>query len=41
MRRDFAANVSHELRTPLTVIKGYLETLRDHSDELPDMARER
>ena len=37
MRRDFAANVSHELRTPLTVIKGYLETLRDHSDELPDI----
>lgn len=37
MRRDFAANVSHELRTPLTVIKGYLETLRDHSDDLPDI----
>jgi len=35
MRRDFAANVSHELRTPLTVIKGYLETLRDNSDDLP------
>lgn len=37
MRRDFAANISHELRTPLTVINGYLETLRDHSDDLPDM----
>ena len=37
MRRDFAANVSHELRTPLTVIKGYLETLRDHSNDLPDI----
>ena len=35
MRRDFVANVSHELRTPLTVISGYLETLRDHSDNLP------
>lgn len=37
MRRDFAANVSHELRTPLTVIKGYLETLRDNSADLPDI----
>ncbi|OEY65767.1 phosphate regulon sensor histidine kinase PhoR [Marinobacter sp. X15-166B] len=35
MRRDFVANVSHELRTPLTVISGYLETLRDHGDDLP------
>ena len=35
MRRDFVANVSHELRTPLTVITGYLETLRDHGDDLP------
>ena len=35
MRRDFVGNVSHEMRTPLTVISGYLETLVDHSDELP------
>ena len=35
MRRDFVANVSHELRTPLTVITGYLETLRDHGEDLP------
>ncbi len=35
MRRDFVANVSHELRTPLTVITGYLETLRDHGENLP------
>ncbi|MDG1938055.1 MAG: phosphate regulon sensor protein PhoR [Pseudomonadales bacterium] len=34
MRRDFVANVSHELRTPLTVITGYLETLRDHGEDL-------
>lgn len=33
MRRDFVANVSHELRTPLTVLKGYLETLDNHSDQ--------
>ncbi len=35
MRRDFVGNVSHELGTPITVIKGYLETLIDHFDELP------
>lgn len=35
MRKDFVANVSHELRTPLTVIKGYLETLSDFSNEVP------
>ncbi|MCP5161284.1 MAG: phosphate regulon sensor histidine kinase PhoR [Hahellaceae bacterium] len=35
MRKDFVSNVSHEMRTPLTVISGYLETLQDHSDELP------
>tara|TARA_R110002049_G_scaffold185213_7_gene353468 strand:- start:860 stop:2143 length:1284 start_codon:yes stop_codon:yes gene_type:complete len=35
MRRDFVANVSHELRTPLTVISGYLSTILDNSEELP------
>jgi two-component system phosphate regulon sensor histidine kinase PhoR len=38
MRRDFVANVSHELRTPLTSIKGYVEALRDESDD-PDARR--
>jgi two-component system phosphate regulon sensor histidine kinase PhoR len=33
MRREFVANVSHELRTPLTVIAGFLETLRDETDQ--------
>lgn len=36
MRQDFVANVSHELRTPLTVLAGYIETLLDTEDELPD-----
>lgn len=35
MRKDFVANVSHELRTPLTVIAGYLETMLEHTDEMP------
>ncbi len=39
MRRDFVGNVSHEMRTPLTVISGYLETLVDHGDELPEKWR--
>ena len=30
VRRDFVANVSHELRTPLSILRGYIETLRDH-----------
>jgi two-component system phosphate regulon sensor histidine kinase PhoR len=30
MRRDFVANVSHELRTPLSILRGYIETMRDH-----------
>jgi two-component system phosphate regulon sensor histidine kinase PhoR len=36
MRQDFVANVSHELRTPLTVLAGYIETLLDTGDELPE-----
>ncbi len=39
MRRDFVSNVSHELRTPLTVITGYLETLIDNADSLPERWR--
>jgi two-component system phosphate regulon sensor histidine kinase PhoR len=35
-RTDFVANVSHELRTPLTAIMGYLETLMNEVDRLPD-----
>jgi two-component system phosphate regulon sensor histidine kinase PhoR len=36
MRRDFIANVSHELRTPLTVVGGFLETLQDMEDAIPE-----
>ncbi len=36
IRKDLIANVSHELRTPLTMIKGYAETIRDLSGEIPE-----
>jgi two-component system phosphate regulon sensor histidine kinase PhoR len=39
MRRDFIANVSHELRTPLTVVGGFLETLMDMEDAIPESTR--
>ncbi len=34
IRRDFIANASHELRTPLTVLRGYLEIMIDHKEDL-------
>lgn len=39
MRRDFVANVSHELRTPLTVVGGFLETLEDMDQGMPETTR--
>jgi two-component system, OmpR family, phosphate regulon sensor histidine kinase PhoR len=36
MRKDFVGNVSHELRTPITVITGYLETLLDNREGIPE-----
>lgn len=36
MRQDFIANVSHELRTPLTVVGGFLETLQDMENAVPE-----
>jgi two-component system phosphate regulon sensor histidine kinase PhoR len=36
VRSDFVANVSHELRTPLTVLKGYIETLGDVGEMVPE-----
>ncbi len=41
VRKDFVANVSHELRTPLSVIKGYIETLVDGHQEMPEEDRTR
>lgn len=39
--RKFAAQVSHEFKTPLTSIRGSVELLRDHADELSPQERER
>lgn len=36
LRKDLIANVSHELRTPLSLIKGYAETIRDISGNIPE-----
>lgn len=36
LRKDLIANVSHELRTPLSLIRGYAETIRDVSGNVPD-----
>lgn len=36
LRKDLIANVSHELRTPLSLIRGYAETLRDVTGEIPE-----
>lgn len=39
--RKFAAQVSHEFKTPLTSIRGAVELLGEHSDELSREERER
>ncbi|GAB6178725.1 ATP-binding protein [Desulfotomaculum defluvii] len=36
LRKDLIANVSHELRTPLSLIRGYAETIRDVSGDVPE-----
>ncbi|KAF1085296.1 Alkaline phosphatase synthesis sensor protein PhoR [Sporotomaculum syntrophicum] len=35
LRKDLIANVSHELRTPLSIIRGYAETIRDVTGDIP------
>lgn len=39
MRSDFVSNVSHEIKTPLTSIKGFVETLLESVEGLPDEAK--
>jgi Signal transduction histidine kinase len=36
LRKDLIANVSHELRTPLSLIRGYAETIRDITANIPE-----
>lgn len=34
MRTDFVTNVSHEVRTPLTAMKGFIQIILAHTDDL-------
>ena len=36
MKSDFISNVSHELRTPVTVLRTYIDTLHNHSDDFDE-----
>jgi signal transduction histidine kinase len=36
LRKELIANVSHEFRTPLSLIKGYAETIRDITGDMPE-----
>ncbi|HEX3028707.1 MAG TPA: ATP-binding protein [Clostridia bacterium] len=36
LRKDLIANISHELRTPLSLIRGYAETMRDVTGNVPE-----
>jgi signal transduction histidine kinase len=38
-RSEFLALVSHEMRTPLTAVKGVVDTVRLHWEELPETRR--
>ncbi len=36
MKSNFISNVSHELRTPVTILRTYIDTLHNHSDDFDD-----
>lgn len=36
MKSDFISNVSHELRTPVTVLRTYIDTLHNHSEDFDE-----
>lgn len=36
LRKELIGNISHELRTPLSLIKGYAETIRDLTGNIPE-----
>lgn len=36
LRKELIANVSHEFRTPLSLVKGYAETIRDVTGDMPE-----
>ena len=40
-REEFTSIVSHELRTPVAGLLGFLETVVDHWDDMPDTERKR
>lgn len=39
--QDFSRHVSHEFKTPIAGIRGAVEVLQDHGDEMSDARRER
>lgn len=39
LKTNFISNVSHELRTPVTVLRTYIDTLYNHSDEFDDTTK--
>ena len=39
MKSQFISNVSHELRTPVTVLRSYIDTLYNYSDEFDEKTK--
>ncbi len=39
IKTELVGNLSHELKTPIAILRGYIETIRDHLDQ-PDMCHE-